>query len=141
MVDGTVISYRVTANFGREFDLNGGVERQLIDADGGANVLAGLTKNLHHQIARAVGDLRLVGETRRTVNINGKPNNSGNTINTAGRLRGNGEGVQTALSGSARGIVETNIAADLAHSRQLAFDHRNLAADKDEVADPRARDI
>src|SRR5258708_4243038 len=45
-----------------EFDLDGGVEGKGVDADGGANVLAGFTEELEKELAGAVGNLGLLGE-------------------------------------------------------------------------------
>src|SRR5689334_717296 len=47
-----------------ELDLDRGVGRQRVDADGGADVFAGLNEELEEDLAGPVGDLRLGGEGR-----------------------------------------------------------------------------
>src|SRR3954469_14256443 len=47
-----------------ELDLDRGVEGERVDADGGADVLAGIAEELEEEHAGPVGDLGLVGEGR-----------------------------------------------------------------------------
>jgi len=65
---------RSRQNLEDSLDFNGGVKRQLRDADGEARMLAVLAQNGGDEIGGAVDDLRERGEVRRAIDVAAEPN-------------------------------------------------------------------
>ena len=97
-----------------DVDLDGRVQRQLGDADGGTGVDAGIAEDLLEEAAGAVGDQMLVGEALCRGDVDHHLEDALDVVDAAGGVRGDGDRVQRAKPGGLLGGLDVVLPADLA---------------------------
>src|SRR6185369_1336614 len=117
-----------------ELDLDGDVQGEGVGADGGAGVAAGLAKDLDEELARAVGDLRLVAVAVLAGDEAADADDLADLRERAELGLRRGEAVDRALPCALAGPVEGYDVGDAAGGEEGAIAHGDLAADVQEVA-------
>src|SRR5439155_11891920 len=96
--------WRLRFGLEEDFDLDGGVAREGVDADGGAGVLAGVAEDLLQQLAGGVGDLGLVGKGRVAADESAEAYHAGDRVNSAGNRLHGGDSIDDALPRRGPGV-------------------------------------
>src|SRR5579875_1299706 len=129
------------ADFGDQFDLHRGTQRQFGHADRAAGVPAGVPQDREEQFTGAVDHSGLAGEAGGAGDEAGNLDDPPDGGQAAGDRGHGGQGVQRAGPGQPRRLVLVYLRADLAGGQELTAGHRELPGGVDAGTRPHRRQV
>src|SRR5215217_8985476 len=132
---------RLRADGNHKLDFDRCVKWKDCDADSTARVMTCLAEDVSQQLARTIGDQRLIGESRRARDVHGYLDNPADRIELTGDINYRRQPVEGCDLSAPDRLLDRYFGANLADGLECSIHQRQLACGIDEVFVPHRRNV